>query len=91
LRIDSTLDSQVKYDIFERLNSGSVELTSQELRNAIYRGPFNALIKELAKNTVFLKLMNIDQSDIEENSRVKKTEDVECALRFFLIMANSMK
>ena len=83
LRIDSTLDSQVKYDIFERLNSGSVELTSQELRNAIYRGPFNALIKELAKNKVFLKLMNIDENASDENNRVKKMEDVECVLRFF--------
>ena len=32
LRIDSTLDPQVKYDIFERLNTGSVKLEPQELR-----------------------------------------------------------
>ncbi len=41
LRIDSTLDPQVKYDIFERLNTGSVKLEAQELRNATARGPFN--------------------------------------------------
>lgn len=35
LRIDSTLDQQVKYDIFERLNSGSVKLEAQELRQGI--------------------------------------------------------
>jgi uncharacterized protein with ParB-like and HNH nuclease domain len=47
LRIDSTLDRQIKYDIFERLNSGAVQLGAQELRNATCSGPFNTLIKEL--------------------------------------------
>ena len=49
LRIDSTVDPQVKYDVFERLNSGAVQLEAQELRNAVYRGKFNDLIKSLAK------------------------------------------
>jgi hypothetical protein len=48
LRIDSTVDGQIKYDIFERLNSGSVKLEAQELRNAVSRGPFNDLIKDLS-------------------------------------------
>ena len=47
LRIDSTVDPQVKFDIFERLNSGAVQLESQELRNAIY----NTMSIEEIKNT----------------------------------------
>lgn len=79
LRIDSTLDSQVKYDIFERLNSGSVKLEAQELRNATCRGPFKKLIKKLAKNPDFMSVAQLD----EEGKRVKKMEDEELVLRFF--------
>jgi hypothetical protein len=85
LRIDSTVDPQVKYDIFERLNSGSVELTAQELRNAIYRGKFNNMIKELATDEKFRALLNIDEKDTDENNKVKKMEDVELVLRFFVL------
>jgi len=84
LRIDSTIDVQVKYDIFERLNSGSVKLESQELRNATCRGPFKTLIKKLSKNEVFLKISNLQK----ESARVKKMEDEELVLRYFSISYN---
>ena len=83
LRIDSTVDPQVKYDVFERLNSGSVQLESQELRNAVYRGKFNDLIKKLAKNEKFMKLLNINIKHASTDNKVKKMQDVECVLRFF--------
>ncbi|HNV29505.1 MAG TPA: DUF262 domain-containing protein [Cyclobacteriaceae bacterium] len=41
---------QIKFDVFERLNSGSVRLTSQELRHGIYHGTFMKLVNEMAKN-----------------------------------------
>ncbi|WP_139998269.1 GmrSD restriction endonuclease domain-containing protein [Paenibacillus paridis] len=85
LRIDSTVDSQVKYDIFERLNTGAVKLEPQELRNAVCRGPFNDLIKKLAKNNDFRDLLQIDTKNPEENTKVKKMEDVELVLRFFAL------
>jgi hypothetical protein len=85
LRIDSTIDPQVKYDIFERLNSGAVQLEAQELRNAIYRGKFNDLIKELAKTDYYLELLNINIKNIEEDKKVKKMENVEYVLRFFAL------
>ncbi|MER0285276.1 DUF262 domain-containing protein [Clostridioides difficile] len=85
LRIDSTLDPQVKYDIFERLNTGAVQLESQELRNAIYRGKFNDLIKELAQNNNFRKLIGVKLDNAEESSKVKKMQDIELVLRFFAL------
>jgi len=85
LRIDSTLDEQVKYDIFERLNSGSVKLEAQELRNAVSRGPFNDLIKILSTDQNFRTLLQINLQDPEQNSKVKKMEDVELVLRFFAL------
>ncbi|WP_405119911.1 DUF262 domain-containing protein [Pseudomonas leptonychotis] len=79
LRIDSTVDTQVKFDIFERLNSGSVKLEAQELRNATCRGPFKELIKKLAKNSKFTEMSKLTP----DSSRVKKMEDEELVLRFF--------
>jgi len=82
LRIDSTIDQQVKYDIFERLNSGSVKLEAQELRNATCRGPFKELIKKLSKNKIFTKLAQLDTT----GKRVQKMEDQELVLRFFSLV-----
>lgn len=82
LRIDSTLDSQVKYDIFERLNSGSVKLEPQELRNATCRGPFKSLIKNLSTNEDFKTMAQLDPN----GARVKKMEDQELVLRFFALV-----
>lgn len=88
LRIDSTLDPQVKYDIFERLNSGSVKLESQELRNATCRGPFKELIKSLSQNINFIKSCKLTPN----SKRVKKMEDEELVLRFFAVnYKNSFK
>lgn len=81
LRIDSTLDQQVKYDIFERLNSGSVKLEPQELRNATCRGPFKELSLKLAKLDSFRELSNLKA----DSKRLKKMEDVELVLRYFAI------
>ena len=41
---------ELKYEIFARLNQGSVSLKPQELRNCIYRGSFNSLLEELSRN-----------------------------------------
>lgn len=86
LRIDSTLDSNVKIDIFERLNSGSVVLEAQELRNAVCMGPFNDLCKSLSQNINFKKLLQINEKNERANSKVKKMEDVELVLRFYALM-----
>ena len=91
LRIDSTVDSQVKYDIFERLNSGSVKLEAQELRNAVHRGAFNTMLKELAKDENFRVLLGIDIDDPDSSKRVQKMEDVEAVLRFMALGEDKYK
>ncbi|WP_447832167.1 DUF262 domain-containing protein [Aeromonas salmonicida] len=82
LRIDSTVDQQVKYDIFERLNSGSVKLEAQELRNATCRGKFNELIKVLSKIKDYRELISLSEA------REKKMEDEELVLRYFSLSHN---
>jgi hypothetical protein len=49
---------QVKFDVFERLNSGSVKLTPQELRHGIYYGPLMKHIEGLNKNKVWRSLIS---------------------------------
>lgn len=46
-------DFKVRYDLFERLNTGGITLHPQEIRNCIYLGPFNDFIKECATNADF--------------------------------------
>jgi hypothetical protein len=66
----------IKFEIFERLNSGSVKLNDQELRNCIYRGDLNDLLKILVKNKDFQRLQGLN----EEHLRML---DAERVLRFF--------
>jgi len=46
------------FTIFERLNTGGVALTEMEIRNCIYRGKTNDLIKKLAVYEEFVKSVN---------------------------------
>lgn len=69
-------DTTLKFEVFERLNTGSVSLTDQEVRNCIYRGSYNKLIKQLAANEVFHNLLNLPES------LCKEMKDAELVLRF---------
>lgn len=67
----------LKFNVFERLNTGSVSLNDQELRNCMYRGPFNDLIKELAEDPEFLSVVGLT------NNRNNRMWNVELVLRYF--------
>ena len=68
----------IKYEIFERLNRGAVKLKPQELRNCIYRGPFNQKLEEIAEHDKLL----LQELFLEENKRKNYQERV---LRFFAL------
>lgn len=72
---------EIKYDVFMRLNRGSVKLNEQELRNCLYRGEFNELLKELCLNKHMLALMNIKEPH-------KRMIDCELILRFLALRDN---
>ena len=67
--------SDLKFEIFERLNTGSEPLNDQELRNCVYRGSYNHLLKELAADADFRGLLGLKLAD-------KRLKDVELVLRF---------
>lgn len=69
-------DSEVKFEVFKRLNTGGTHLNEQELRNCIYRGQFNEFLKEVATYKPFLSIFGINEPH-------PRMADVELALRFF--------
>lgn len=72
---------EIKYDIFMRLNTGSVKLNEQELRNCLYRGSLNNLLKHLAKNPKFLNMLGLKLPH-------KRMVDCEMILRYFSFSEN---
>lgn len=72
---------EMKYDVFMRLNRGSVKLTEQELRNCLYRGNLNELIKKLRNNSQLLHILNLDKPH-------KRMDDAELILRYFALSDN---
>jgi len=72
-------DNSSIFHIFERLNTGGVSLTPQEIRAAIYHGPFSDLINELNKNKHWREIYG------PENRLMR---DQELILRFFAFYFN---
>lgn len=68
-------EKDLKFEIFKRLNTGAVSLNDQELRNCIYRGPYNRLLRELSQDIDFVYLLGLKRPD-------KRMKDVELVLRF---------
>lgn len=75
IKISKDSHPDVKFEIFERLNTGSASLSDQEIRNCIYRGTYNDLICELANINVFQTMLGIQNS-------AARMQDVELVLRF---------
>jgi hypothetical protein len=68
-------DPELKFEIFERLNTGSVPLNDMELRNCVYYGPYMELLKELAADPDFKQLVGFKGPDT-------RMRDIELVLRF---------
>lgn len=58
ITIKKESDPDLKFEIFERLNTGSTPLNEDEIRNNIYRGEFIDLLAELEENKDFNNLIN---------------------------------
>lgn len=60
---------QVKFDVFERLNSGATKLTPQELRHGLFFGDLMLLATSIVKETELLAML-----DIRTDKRMKAEE-----------------
>lgn len=85
----------IKQLVFERLNTGGVKLSYQEIRNALYSGIFNSLLIELSKSPNHRTAWNLPLYTSAEETYVPEAlassnfylemEDVEVILRFFAL------
>lgn len=73
-------DRKVRFDLFERLNTGGVSLTPQEIRNCVFRGPYNDDVKRLSANDNFSSVITLKPRD--EKNGTKE----EFVLRFFAFL-----
>jgi hypothetical protein len=64
LRWDSQLD--MRYELFNRLNTGASPLKEQEIRNCIFTGEFNNLLHILSQDTDFLNIVVPTEKQKEE-------------------------
>lgn len=74
--IDAGNNHNLRYEVFERLNRGSMQLNEQELRNCVYRRPFCDLLAELEIDPIWRKVKGSDKPEPRFLER-------EMILRFF--------
>jgi hypothetical protein len=81
-------DTLLKYEVFNRLNTGGDKLNPQEIRNAAFEGKFNDLLVSLSESNSFRKQFNlVNEKDREKSKIYKEMNDVEYVLRYFTLRA----
>ena len=71
-------DNSSIFEIFKRLNTGGTTLTPQEIRNCIYRGPFNDVLKVMNEFSHWREIFGPRKPD-------KRMRDVELIVRFLAL------
>ncbi|MCM1960052.1 MULTISPECIES: GmrSD restriction endonuclease domain-containing protein [Acinetobacter] len=68
-----------RYEIFNRLNSGGINLNGQEIRMSLYSCKFLNLLTDLNKNVIWRKFFGKQNPD-------NRLKDIELILRFFAML-----
>lgn len=79
---------RLKFDIFDRVNRGGMQLNKQEIRNALYQGQSTKLLRELAESAVFKEAT--DNAFVKE----KRMKDKYLLTRFiavYLLRKNELR
>lgn len=80
LRVTALSDKsnlEARFEVFERLNTGGVALTAQEVRACIFQGPFNDFLRDLGDDPDFMKLVKLQRAHQHDGTRE------ELVLKFF--------
>jgi len=77
--INPNTPEEVKRNIFKRINTGGMPLTSQEIRHALYQGLSTKLLRELAENKTFVNAV-----DKVDDSRMGARELILRYLSFYI-------
>jgi hypothetical protein len=79
---------EIQFEVFARLNQGSVSLNDQELRNCIFHGEFNDFLNHLSRNPQYRALLSPFgkfKPVLEGRTDRNRMLDVELILRFFAL------
>jgi hypothetical protein len=80
-------DRELKYDVFERLNTGGETLNAQEIRNVAFHGPLNDLIfGELCEEPFLQQQLKITKPE-QRSPAYRKMQDAEYVLRYLTLEA----
>jgi hypothetical protein len=74
-------DSDLKHEVFLRLNKAGVALNSQEIRNVAFRGKLNDLMIDLSRTAYFAKQLKASP----QSKMYREMTDVQYVLRFFTV------
>lgn len=75
-------DFEVRYDLFERLNTGGVSLHPQEIRNCVFLGRFKDFIVTCSQNEDFLAVVKMTKKQEITGNRE------ELVLKFFAYLTS---
>jgi Protein of unknown function DUF262 len=88
-------ETLLRQQVFERLNTGAVKLSHQEIRNSLYQGKFNTLLLALARNAKYRAAWGVPiytegeeqtlSEKLAKNMNYVAMRDIEIALRFFAL------
>ena len=73
---------EIRLKVFQRLNSGTEKLNSQEIRNSTFPGTLNERLLQLSVHPQFSHMIGTDK-DRDNKTAYKNMRDVEFVLRFF--------
>lgn len=82
IELTEKANEETRRDIFERINTGSVQLNEMEKRRGILPGKVTDLVEELSKLSTFIELCYFSETAIN------KREPQEYVLRFFAFLNN---
>ena len=77
-------DDSSMFEIFNRLNSGGVMLTPQEIRTSLYHSKFYDLLYQLNARPEWQRLLGVTESDLH-------MKDVEVLLRGFALLIDGAR
>ena len=80
IQLTEDADEETRRDLFERINTGSVELNEMEKRRGIYPGKVAGLVEKLSKLQKFKNLCSFSEAAID------RRDPQEFVLRFFAFL-----
>jgi hypothetical protein len=75
--LDHKTDATLRFELFDRINTGHVRAKAAEVRRGAFPGPFYDLVQEMARNSEFLQM-----APLNERRTAAHLHD-ELVLRFF--------